>query len=132
MRLPISAGFIAGCLVALAACHPHRPTEVGTSSLRNVITQDQIDSSRAANIYDVITKLHGEFLRDRGRTSLRMNQHERAVVFLNDQEYGILETMRNIPIGRISEIRYFSGPDAVNRFGAQYGGGVVMLVSRNQ
>ena len=40
--------------------------------------------------------------------------------------------MRNIPLGRVSEIRYYPGTDAVNRFGAQYGGGVVMLISRNQ
>ena len=132
MRLPIRAAFIVAFFVALAACHPHHPTEEGTASLRNVITQDQIDSSRAANVYDVITKFHGEFLRDRGRTSLRTNQHERAVVFLNDQEYGIPETMRNIPIGRVTEIRYFPGTEAVAKFGSQYGGGVIQLISRSQ
>ena len=57
---------------------------------------------------------------------------EKAVVFLNDQEYGIIETMRNIPKGRISEVRYIRGVDAVNRYGAQYGGGIIMLISRNQ
>ena len=132
MRLPISAGLVAVGFVALSACHPHRPREEGSGSLRNVITQEQIDSSRAANVYDVITRFHAEFLRDRGRTSLRTNQHERAVVFLNDQEYGIPETMRNIPIGRIAEIRFFPGTEAVAKFGSQYGGGVIQLISRTQ
>jgi outer membrane cobalamin receptor len=123
---------IVGYAIVLAACHPHRPPDDGAASLRNVITQDQIDSSGATSVYDVITRLHGEFLRDRGRTSLRTNQHERAVVFLNDHEYGIPETMRNIPIGRVSEIRYFPGIEAVAKFGSQYGGGVIQLISRSQ
>jgi outer membrane cobalamin receptor len=118
-------------VLLLVACHAQRS---GTTHAvqRDVITQEEIESSNASNVYDLIARIRADFLKDRGRVSIRTNTHERAVVFLNDQEYGILETMRNIPIGRISEIRYFSGPDAVNRFGAQYGGGVVMLVSRNQ
>lgn len=132
MRLSVLACLTLGCGFVVDACHPHRPPDAGGPSLRNVITQDQIDSSRAANVYEVITRLHGEFLRDRGRTSIRSNQHARAVVFLNDQEYGIPETMRNIPIGRVAEIRYFPGTEAVARFGSQYGGGVIQLISRNQ
>jgi outer membrane cobalamin receptor len=124
-----------GCLVgslAIVACHRQEPRLDSGSSLRNVITQDQIDSSSAANVYDLIVRLNAGFLRDRGRISIRTNQHERAVVFLNDQEYGIPETMRNIPPGRISEIRFYRGTEAVARFGSRYGGGVIQLISRNQ
>ena len=132
MRRQIHACLTLGCAIVVAACHPHQPADAGGSSLRNVINQDQIDSSRAANVYEVVTRFHGEFLRDRGRTSLQTNQHARAVVFLNDQEYGIPETMRNIPVGRVAEIRYFPGTEAVAKFGAQYGGGVIQLISRSQ
>ena len=117
------------CVVA-AGCHQQSGT--GGRSSRNVITQEEIDASNAANMYDLIARLRADFLKDRGAVSIKSNQRERAVVFLNDQEYGILETMRNIPIGRISEVRYYTGIDAVSKFGSQYGGGVVMLVSRNQ
>jgi hypothetical protein len=110
------------------ACH-QGPNAATTTSMRSVITRDQIDSSDAHNVYELIVRLRPDFLRDRGSVSIQTNTHARAVVFMNDQEYGILETMRNIPTGRIGEVRYFSGNDAVARFGAQYGGGVVMLVS---
>ena len=83
-------------------------------------------------MYDVIARLRSSYLIDRGRTSIRTNTHARAIVFLNDQEYGIPETMRNIPPGRIAEIRFFPGTEAVSRFGSQYGGGVIQLISRNQ
>ena len=118
-------------VVMLAACHQQVSTS-GHGIQRNVITQDEIDASSASNVYDLIAQVRGDYLKDRGKVSIRTNQREKAVVFLNDQEYGVLETMRNIPLGRVSEIRYYPGTDAVNRFGAQYGGGVVMLVSRNQ
>lgn len=116
-------------LVAAAGCHAQRPGAPG--SVGNVISRDQIEATNASNIYDVIVRLHAEFLNDRGRTSIRTNVTSRAVVFLNDQEYGIPETMRNIPPDRIQEIRHFSGSEAVVRFGAQYGGGVILLTSRN-
>jgi outer membrane cobalamin receptor len=129
MRSPFP--FVIAVSIALAACHPSA-SGGGGESLRNVITQEQIDSSTAANVYDLIVRTNPGFLRDRGRTSVKTNQHERAVVFLNGQEYGIVETLRNMPINRLSEIRFFTGTEAVSRFGSQYGGGVIQLISRNQ
>jgi hypothetical protein len=113
------------------ACHPQSAASRAPAS-SNVITQDEIDAVDANNVYDVVARLHGNYLNDRGRVSLKSNKTARAVVFLNDQEYGIPETMRNISPGRISEIRYFSSTDAVAKFGAQYGGGVIQLISRTQ
>ena len=114
----------------VAACH-RQTSPSGHGNQRNVITQEEIDASTASNVYDLIAQIRADYLKDRGKISIRTNQNEKAVVFLNDQEYGILESMRNIPLSRVSEIRYYPGTDAVNRFGAQYGGGVVMLISRN-
>lgn len=121
---------LVGLAAVLTACHPQSPSSPTTSG--NVITQDEIDAAGSISAYDLITRIRGQFLRDRGRTSIRTNQHARAVVFLNDQEYGIPETMRNIPASRLAEIRFFPGTDAVPKFGSQYGGGVIQLISRSQ
>jgi hypothetical protein len=117
-------------LLLVSACH-QQASSPGHGGQRNVITQEEIEASTASNVYDLIAQLRADFLKDRGKVSIRMDQREKAVVFLNDQEYGILETLRNIPRSRVSEIRYYPGTEAVNRFGAQYGGGVVFLVARN-
>lgn len=121
------------CALALAittACHTQQSG--APSGSRNVITRDQIEATGAANTYDLIARLHAEYLKDRGRVSINLNAHERAVVFLNDQEYGALETMRNIPTSRVGEIRYYAPTEAIARFGAQYGGGVIQLISRTE
>jgi outer membrane cobalamin receptor len=136
MRLPRSRF----CLVAvgllsttqLAACHQQSAEQAAANSSLNVITQEQIDSTSATSVYDLIVRLHADYLKDRGVISIKTNTRERAVVFLNDQEYGIPETLRNIPPRRFSEIRYYRGTDAVTRFGAQYGGGIIQLISRGQ
>lgn len=117
-------------LCVAVACHPQRSGTVG--SLGRVITREQIAEVDARSIYDVIVRLRAEFLNDRGRTSIRTNATSRAVVFLNEQEYGVLESMRDIPPDRVQEVRYFSGSDAVVRFGAQFGGGVIQLISRTE
>ena len=118
-------------LSLVVGCH-QQPAESRSSASHNVITQEEIDASGAKNVYDVIARLRGNYLSDRGPVSIKANVHSRAVVFLTDQEYGIPETMRNSPPGRIAEIRYYSGTDAVTRYGAQYGGGVILLISRTQ
>jgi hypothetical protein len=72
------------------------------------------------------------FLRDRGRISTMGDNRDVAVVFLNDQFYGPLDGLRSVSAGTLQEIRYFSGTDAVVRFGSQFGGGVIQLISRKQ
>ncbi|MEO5816450.1 MAG: hypothetical protein ABIT20_14350 [Gemmatimonadaceae bacterium] len=122
--------FLCALVFAVAvACHQQQG---GVLSVRDIITQEQIDSTGYTNVYDVIARLHGEYLRDRGAVSIKTNQHARAVVFLNAQEYGIPETLRNFPAGGVAEIRYYRGTDAVAKFGSQYGGGVIQLISRSQ
>jgi hypothetical protein len=106
----------------------HAPPAGGATA--NVITYDEIQGSTAANVYEVIAKSHGEWFRDRGRTSINVNTHDRAMVFLGDVEYGIPETLRNMPLGGVEEIRYYPPTDAVARFGSRYGGGVIKIVPR--
>jgi outer membrane cobalamin receptor len=36
-----------------------------------------------------------------------------------------------VPADGVQEIRLFTGPDAVTKFGSQYGGGVIQIVSRS-
>jgi len=97
----------------------------------NVITENQIRAAQEGSIYDVIVKLHPEYLRDRGPIALVGGARDVATVFLNHQEYGPLDIMRSVPSGDIAEVRYFSGIDAVITFGRAYGTGVIQLISRN-
>src|SRR5262245_51314252 len=115
-------------IVAVACFHPG----AGSGANRLLITEDEIVATNAATAYDVIARLRGEFLRQRGPTSLMLPSRDRAVVFLKDQEYGTIETLRDVRSSDLAEIRFFPGPDAVIKFGSQYAGGVIQLVPRVQ
>ena len=131
MFRPLTMIVVAVALGA-SACHHQGAGKGPVRSARNVITKEEIDSTSASSVYDLIARLHADYLKDRGKISIKTNVRERAVVFVNDQEYGIPETMRNLQPGRFMEIRYYSGTEAVSKFGSQYGGGVIQLISRNQ
>ena len=117
-------------LAASAVACTLRPTGSGNANT-SIITRQEIEQSRATNAYDVISRLRGRYLNSRGKNSIHLDPQTYPVVFLNDQEYGTLSVLRNISSDGIEQIRYYTGPEAVTRFGAQYGAGVIQLVSRS-
>jgi outer membrane cobalamin receptor len=59
-----------------------------------------------------------------------LNKQIHPVVFLNEQYYGAVDELRHMPADGVQEIHFFTGQDAVIKFGSQYGGGVIQIVSR--
>ena len=57
-------------VLVLAACHQQVSTS-GHGIQRNVITQDEIDASTASNVYDLIAQVRADYLKDRGKVSIR-------------------------------------------------------------
>jgi hypothetical protein len=118
---------------ATGACSTHSSAEIQPpGSAVNVITRDELDSAGAVSIYDVIVRRHAYFLRDRGATSINSTSAPRAVVFMGEQYYGEIETMRNIPAERVASARFYAGTEAAAKFGRQYNGGVIQLLPRFQ
>ena len=95
-----------------------------------VITQEQIEQSAAQTAYDVVARYRGDFIRNRGNTSVMLGTKDIPIVFLNDTEYGPLESLHDIRAADIAEIDLYNGPDAVIKFGSRYGGGVIQCRSR--
>lgn len=116
-------------LLGVVSCARARVT---AGSNPNVITQEEIVASNAATAYDVIARLRADFLRDRGPTSLLLPNQRQPVVFLRDQLYGEIDQLREFRSSDLAEIRFYPGPDAVTKFGTQYGGGVIQLLLRSQ
>jgi len=51
-------------------------------------------------------------------------------VFVDGQRFGDLNSLNNIVASSILEARYLPAPDAVTRYGMQYGGGVIDIKTR--
>jgi hypothetical protein len=96
----------------------------------NLITQEEIGASTETNAYDAVARLRPLFLRTRGRTSINNQGDEHATVFVDGQRYGDLNSLKNIVANQIREIRYYSGPEAVTKFGMDYGSGAIEVITR--
>lgn len=96
-----------------------------------MISRAELDAAGSVSVYDAVLRLRPGFLRGRGPTSV-VNRAARTlpVVFLNDVEYGELESLHRLPASRIEEVRYYSGPEAATKFGSTYGAGAIALKAR--
>ena len=121
---------IALALVTAVGCsHPQLgPGEISNSQ---VITEDEIVGSRAANAYEFIHKLRGNFLTNRGETSFNKNaSNPYPTVYLDDQEFGPISTLSSMPASQISMIRLYRVAEATARYGTHNMSGVIAITTK--
>jgi len=117
-------------LVALA-CSPPRlgPGEINHSQL---ITEDEIIASRAGTAYEAIQKLRANFLTYRGETGFSKSASTAYPnVFIDDQHFGPLSTLRTIPASQVASIRLYRSWEATTRFGTGNMSGVIAVTTRH-
>jgi hypothetical protein len=115
---------VAGTL-ACATTKPKVPTRD-----TNVITESEINAAKVSNAFEAVDRLRPAYLRSRGRTRPNAGASAFARIYLDGQPYGDISTLRNIQIGQVREIHYYSGSEAMTRFGSQTGNGVIEIISR--
>ena len=119
-------------IIGLSAC---ATASTGKARARdyNVITQDEIVAQNGTNAYEVISHLRPQYLKTRGRTTIQGQPtvaSEYASVFMDNQFFGDLNSLTNIPTINIKEIHYLPVNEAVTRYGMQYGNGVIEIRTR--
>jgi outer membrane cobalamin receptor len=119
---------ILALLISSASC-AHRSASGGRAS-NDIITRADIEKIHAATALDAVSRYRGDILVTKGPSSIYLDKQTHPVVFTNATYYGKVDELKNIPADGIGEIRFFRGVDAVRLFGAQYGGGVIQIVSR--
>jgi hypothetical protein len=117
-------------IAGIVACTRAPYTDPSLAPDREIITQDEIEASRGSSAYDVIRKLHGNFLSYRGRTSIKDTVTSMPMVFMDDQVYGPISVLRNIPASQIAEIRLYRAWEATIKYGSGLPGGAIAIYSR--
>lgn len=127
----IHFAFILGILVSGCATPREGTTGRGQS---DVLTAEEIAETTAQNAYDAISLKRPFFLKSRGPRSLQgapVGQTvEFPIVYVNGMYYGELETLKNIHISQVREIRYFDHNAATLRFGTGHTGGIILVLLR--
>lgn len=121
--------FLIVAAVSLGACSArHAPP--GPDQNREVISAEEIQHVNAVDAYDAIRKLRGNFLSYRGRTTLAGTSSADPTVYVDDQAYGPLSSLRNIPAAQISLIRLYRSWEAMQKFGSGNMGGVIAVYTK--
>jgi hypothetical protein len=99
----------------------------------DVISREEIEGIRneAVNAYDVVTLLRPRFFKNRMPAQIGEGDWSggpRAV--LDETPYGGVEALKNIELAAIKEIRYLNGPSASMRFGNEFQGGAIIVITR--
>jgi outer membrane cobalamin receptor len=115
---------------AIVACTP--PSVSSSEDARSqLITEDEIEASRAPTAFDVIQKLHANFLSYHGETSFdRSKSQPYPTVYVDGQEFGPLSSLRSIPASQVATIRLYRSWEATTKFGTGNMGGVIAITTR--
>ena len=112
------------------ACGPPRVARVASTESQ-LITEEEVEASRAPTAFEVIQKLRANFLTYRGETSFnRSTSHPYPTVYVDGQEFGPIQSLRNIPASQISTIRLYRSWEATTKFGTGNMGGVIAITTR--
>lgn len=116
-----------------AGCSSIREGTTGKNS-PDVLTAEEIATTTALNAYDAISLRRPFFLKSRGPRSLRPaptgQTVELPVVYLDRMYYGELETLKNIAVTAIEEIRYLDFNAATMQFGTGHSGGIILVLTK--
>lgn len=94
----------------------------------DLLTAEEIATARAdaMNAYDAIARLRPNWLVSRGASTFGSGNTEFAIVFVDGQKHGSLDTLRRIPAYHARDFRYYDVTQAGATFGIQGGmGGVI-------
>lgn len=95
-----------------------------------MITEPEIIEANVGSAYDVIRKLRANFLTYRGRTNFRGTAASEPRVYVDDQPYGAVSSLRTIRAGQVAEIRLYRAWEATTKFGTGNMDGVIAVTTR--
>jgi hypothetical protein len=116
--------------LSLSGCaSAHRAGEKDTM----LITEAEIASSGAETAYDAVKILRGNFLSYRGKTTLLRDSTSSSmpVVYLDDQEFGPILTLKTIPASHVTLIRLYRSWEATTKYGTGKVGGVIAVETKH-
>lgn len=114
-------------VLSLAACASSGGSS-GPRTSRDLLTREQIESTKYTNIYDVVQALRSNWMNDRGIDSLN-GPSSVVLVYFDDSKLGGVETLRNISPRTVEYIRHYDGIAASGRWGLDHGKGVIYVSS---
>lgn len=125
---------LAGVLVPmlLLGCSHAKSANPLYSVNPDVISDEEIVAvaANASTAYDIIKKLRGNWFSYRGKTSLIGTSSADPTVYVDDQVYGPISSLRSIPASQVTQMRIYRSWEATTKYGTGNMGGVIAVATK--
>ena len=116
-------------LVSCAAPGPQR-ARMGDPG---VLTRDEIGANSARTVYELVQSLRPQWLITRGLTNLRQAAGEENIVsYLDNARLGAPDSMRRVTLGSVQYLRFFTAPEATQRWGGGHLHGAILISTQSR
>jgi hypothetical protein len=122
-RLALTSLILAGCSAAANQ-------NTNTRGDRNLLIREQLVATNSINLYDAVEKLRPEWLTSRGPTSVTDPTPTMPSVYMNGQQLGKAEHLREVLVDDVTEVRFWPAGQAAAKFGMGHPRGVIELTRR--
>lgn len=132
-------GFIAVAGLALAcgktAVADESAPNPNPRRTRDAISHDELNQMPALNLYEVVQRIHPEWLVARnqatvgGRNSQTASGQSGVQVYIDTQRLGNVEMLRQISVNAAASLKYYSSSEAQSRFGVGNTSGAIQIIS---
>jgi hypothetical protein len=119
------------CALVTACANGAAPAGVTPVVLdSHVITAPELRQTHAAHAYEAVRRLHPEYLRTRGPSSIMNENAMGPAVFVDRMFIGPISVLADLPIGEVERIRFVSAWDATTTYGVGYSNGVIEVTTK--
>jgi hypothetical protein len=128
MRRAFRVAILAVASTTVISCAANSTAHTATSHrTAGVITGDEISAAQGVvSVYDAIQRLRPQWLTNSRARSV--GTQDQLLVYIDTNRYGTIESVRQLPIGGVTELRYLNAAEATNRFGTGHAGGVIVVM----
>ena len=130
MRVRLLAGVLVPLL--LAGCSHSKSPAPLYSVNPDLISDEEIlaVAQNTSTAYDIIKKLRGNWLSYRGKTSLIGTSNADPTVYVDDQAYGPISSLKTIPASQVTQMRIYRSWEATTKYGTGNMGGVIAVATK--
>lgn len=97
------------------------------------ILRAEIDSSSSRTAYELVQSLRPQWLRTRGLVNVAQAAGaEGIVVYLDNARLGDVDAMRRVALGPVQYLRFFTAPEATQRWGAGHLQGAILISTESR
>lgn len=130
MRGRLLAGVLVPLLIA-ACSHSKSPSPLYSVN-PDIISDEEISSvaQNTSTAYDIIKKLRGNWFSYRGKTSVLGTSSADPTVYVDDQAYGPISSLKSIPASQVTQMRIYRSWEATTKYGTGNMGGVIAVATK--